>query len=67
MRSVIRVLMLLNRTLLRALSARTSRERRKRFLVEPHSCRLKPGIDLDKLNQFVDEAEAEAWRKSLPG
>jgi hypothetical protein len=36
-----------------------------RFKVEPHACRFKPGIDLDKLNQLADELEAEASRHSL--
>ena len=35
------------------------------FSVEPHSCQFKPGIDLDKLNQLVDELEAEAALKGL--
>lgn len=30
------------------------------FRVEPHPCQFKAGIDLDKLNQLVDELEAEA-------
>ena len=36
-----------------------------RFSVEPHSCQFKAGIDLDKLNQLVDELEAEASLKGL--
>ena len=35
------------------------------FQVEPHSCRFKPGVDLDKLNQLVDELESEAGRDKL--
>lgn len=30
----------------------------------PHSFGFKPGIDLDKLNQLVDEVEAEAFVES---
>lgn len=29
------------------------------FVVEPHSFQLRPGIDPDRLNQLVDELEAE--------
>ena len=36
-----------------------------RFQVEPHSCRFRPGVDLDNLNQLVDELEAEAVRDKL--
>ena len=36
-----------------------------RFRVEPHSCRFKPGIDLDKMNQLADELEAEAVRRKM--
>jgi hypothetical protein len=35
-----------------------------RFRVRPHAFGFKPGIDLDRLNQLVDELEvAEASRK----
>lgn len=30
------------------------------FRAKPHPCQFKAGIDLDKLNQLVDELEAEA-------
>lgn len=34
------------------------------FEVQPHAFRFKPGVDLDRLNQLVDELEAaEAARK----
>ncbi len=33
--------------------------------VEPHPCIFKGGIDLDKLNQLVDELEADESVKSL--
>jgi hypothetical protein len=29
------------------------------FVVEPHPLRFRPGVDLDRLNQLVDELEAE--------
>ena len=50
---------------LRAGLASQGRERRVKLTVEPHSCQFKPGIDLDKLNQLVDELEAEEARKGL--
>jgi hypothetical protein len=34
-------------------------ERVFQFQVEPHSFGFKPGVDLDKLNQLVDELEVE--------
>ena len=33
----------------------------KKFQVEPHSFQFKPGIDLDKLNQLVDELEVDEF------
>lgn len=50
---------------LRAGLASLAREPKMRFSVEPHSCQFKPGIDPDKLNQLVDELEAEASRRGL--
>jgi len=35
------------------------------FTVKPHHSRFKPGVDLDKLNQFVDELEAEETARKL--
>lgn len=48
----------------RGLSVPDSRAKAK-FRVEPHSCRFKPGVDLDKMNQLSDEIEAEAARSKL--
>jgi hypothetical protein len=45
--------------------AEEHRAPRVKFSVEPHSCRFKAGIDLDKLNQLVDELAAEESVKSL--
>jgi hypothetical protein len=45
--------------------ARTQSDKRVKFKVEPYPCRFKPGIDLNKLNQLVDELEVEEVRKSL--
>ena len=36
------------------------------FKVEPHAFRFKPGVDVDRLNQLVDDLEAEA-RRSVSG
>ena len=38
---------------------------RVKFKVEPVALNFKPGIDLNKLNQLVDELEVEELRKSL--
>jgi hypothetical protein len=35
------------------------RTRAPRFEVDPHSFGLRPGIDADRLNQLVDELEAD--------
>jgi hypothetical protein len=36
-----------------------------RFEVEPHAFGFKPGVDLDRLNQLVDEMEAEERARRL--
>jgi hypothetical protein len=36
------------------------------FKVEPHAFGFKPGIDLDRLNQLVDELDAEEAARRLP-
>jgi hypothetical protein len=36
-----------------------------RFRVRPHAFGFKPGIDLDRLNQLVDELEVEAAAPKL--
>jgi hypothetical protein len=33
--------------------------------VEPHAFGFKPGVDLDRLNQLVDELEAEEHARKL--
>ncbi len=35
------------------------------FRVEPHSFGIKPGIDLDRINQLVDELEAQELASRL--
>jgi hypothetical protein len=37
----------------------------KPFTVRPHSFGFKPGIDLDRMNQLVDELEAEEVVRKL--
>jgi plasmid stability protein len=54
-----------NEALRAGLAALGREEKKVRFVVEPHPCRFKVGIDLDKLNQLVDELEAEAALPSL--
>ncbi|MGH8575619.1 MAG: hypothetical protein ACREXX_20015 [Gammaproteobacteria bacterium] len=36
-----------------------------RFEVQPHAFGFKPGVDLDRLNQLVDELDAEDVAKKL--
>lgn len=35
------------------------------FVVEPHPFRFPPGVDLDRLNQLVDELDAEESARKL--
>ena len=44
---------------LRAGLAHSKVRAKPKFRVEPHPCRFRPGIDLDKLNQLVDVLEVE--------
>ena len=39
--------------------------RTRRFKVEPHAFGFKPGVDVDRLNQLVDEMEAEGIVRKL--
>ncbi len=39
--------------------------RTPRFQVEAHAFGFKPGVDLDRLNQLVDELEAEESARKL--
>jgi hypothetical protein len=38
---------------------------RPRFEVRPHAFGFKPGIDLDRINQLVDELEAEETARAV--
>ncbi len=48
------------------LGVRGKPPRPPRFKVEPHAFGFKPGVDVDRLNQLVDELEAEETAKRLP-
>ena len=41
------------------LGARGKPPRSPRYRVEPHAFGLKPGVDRDRINQLVDEMEAD--------
>lgn len=49
-----------NEALRLGLGMGTRTPRVPRFVVEPHSFGFKPGVDLDRLNQLVDELEVDA-------
>jgi predicted transcriptional regulator len=49
----------LNEALRRGLTAPSRRDARTRYTVEPHAGGFRPGIDSGKLNQLVDQLEAE--------
>jgi len=55
----------LNAAVRRGLSAQESTaSSRRRFVVKPHSSPFRPGIDSGKLNQLVDQLEAENYRRA---
>ncbi|MGE5345347.1 MAG: hypothetical protein ACM3JH_05265 [Acidithiobacillales bacterium] len=57
----------LNSVLRRGLASQESPKSRRRFVVEAHSGAFKPGLDLGRLNQLVDELETEDFvRESGP-
>lgn len=47
------------------LGARGKPARSSRYKVEPHSFGFKPGVDVDRLNQLVDELEANELARRL--
>jgi hypothetical protein len=49
-----------NEALRRGLAPQTRSRSRKRFRIQPHKTRLRPGIDAGSFNQLVDELEDEA-------
>lgn len=56
---------MVNRALRSGLGTETERPRGEVPRTIPHSFGFRPGIDLDKLNQLVDELEADAVAESL--
>lgn len=50
-----------NRTLRAGLGEQAKPRHRKAPRTMPHAFGFRPGIDLDKLNQLVDELETEAY------
>jgi hypothetical protein len=54
-----------NRTLRAGLGEEARPRKRAVPKVTPHSFGFRPGIDLDKLNQLVDELEAESYAAGL--
>ena len=54
-----------NEALRSGLGLSERREKPPRFEVRPHSFGFKPGVDLDRLNQLLDELEAEEAARRL--
>ena len=50
-----------NEALRLGLGARGKPPRPPRYRVEPHAFGFRPGVDRDRLNQLVDEMEAEEF------
>jgi hypothetical protein len=55
----------INQTLRSGLKAAVHEKKRAPFKVIPHSFGFKPGIDLNRLNQLVDELEAEEYVRKM--
>lgn len=49
----------INDALRRAFASPGKTAQLPRFVVKPHKFGVRPGIDLDRINQLVDELEAE--------
>ena len=54
-----------NEALRAGLGLTGKRRRGPRFVVEPHRFGFRPGVDPDRLNQLVDELEAEEAARRL--
>jgi hypothetical protein len=54
-----------NEALRRGLGMAGRPVRPARFEVQPHAFGVRPGIDLDRMNQLVDELEAEEAARRL--
>lgn len=55
----------INDALRRGLQAGKKAPRPPRFEVLPHAFGAKPGIDLDRMNQLIDELDAEYAARTL--
>jgi BrnA antitoxin of type II toxin-antitoxin system len=54
-----------NEALRRGLGGGGKPARRPRFEVRPHAFGVRPGVDLDRVNQLVDELEAAETARRL--
>lgn len=54
-----------NDALRKGLGLAGARAKPPRFEVEPHSFGLKPGVDPDRINQLLDELEADESARKL--
>jgi hypothetical protein len=54
-----------NEALRRGLHLARKAPRPPRFEVHPHAFGVRPGIDLDRMNQLVDELEAESVARKV--
>lgn len=55
----------INDALRRGLRMSGRRTRAPRFEVRPHAFGVRPGVDLDRVNQLVDELDTEEVRRKL--
>lgn len=56
---------IVNDALRRGLQLAGKAPRQRRFKVRPHAFDFRPGIDLDRMNQLVDELEAQETARKL--
>lgn len=56
-----------NEGLRRGLGLSGKQPKARRFVVEPHPFGVKPGVDLDRLNQLADDMEAEEAARRFRG
>jgi hypothetical protein len=55
----------INDALRRGLNIGGRAPRPPRFQVQPHAFGVRPGVDLDRMNQLVDELEVEQTHRKL--
>lgn len=55
----------INDALRRAFRMGAKPQRPPHFEVQPHAFGVRPGVDLDRINQLVDELEAEETSRTL--